>query len=183
VESQPAVTLAVVVDTRPSMAPHLHRVASAVTTLAAVMADDDRIGVLQVDNHGSRLVVPLSPVASARPTLAASLAGLRAAENSDWERGTVSSAIQAGAGVELLQRTQGEARILVVTDGRDVGWDLAESAAARAAQQNVRVSAIATGDVVEGYPQSVARAGHGVFVDLRNEGALAGSLRPLLGRP
>lgn len=159
------ILLAFVIDSRPSMAPHLDQAAASIPRLVNAMRDDDRIAILQTSGAGSNVVLPISSVASVRTSLPGVLRELRPGPPSRWERGAVSAGIHAG--MDLMQRSMQDARVVVVTDGGDVGWDLAESAAGYAAGQGFRVSALAVGDFVDGYPQSIARAGHGHFADLR----------------
>jgi len=178
---RPPITIAVVLDSRPSMASAFPRAIASITILLDAMRDDDRIGVVQVG--GSRpptVVQPISPVAAARATLPAALRLLHTNNASPWDR-AASEAVRAGR--DLLERSEGDARILVVTDGKDGGWELAEGAAGYAARQGFRVSAFGAGEYVEGYPQSIARAGHGSFADLGEVGALDRFVAAELGPP
>ena len=165
-------SLAVVIDSRLSMQPHLAPAALAIVKLVNTLEDDDRIGILQVDGRGSQVVLPVSTAISSRAALAGVLArvSVRAPEWPAKEQFTVSSGITAA--MELLERWTPDARIVVVTDGEDASWAYAEGTAAHAADRGFRVSALGAGRFTVGYPESIARAGHGSFASLSDQASL-----------
>jgi hypothetical protein len=175
------ITLAIAIDVRPSLAPHFPRIVVDVGKLIRAMDDADRVAILAFDGLDQRVLLPLSRVSLARHTAETVLGRLEPGEERYWGPGGVANGIQSAR--ELLEHSQGDPRVLVVTDARDAEWAFSEWTAADSARRGFRVSSWGAGRFVAGYLQSIARAGHGNFADLSRQTAVDEFVIGLVGPP